>query len=107
GEVGNPIAVGSGGVKGAVENVRCEGADLPLTQVRRQTTTSRACFESLQPHQSLNPVETARQSLRQQVAPHPPRTIVSLARREAGAHLRPQRFTTPAAKLAATVALTA
>jgi hypothetical protein len=47
GEVGNPFAVGSGRFEGAVEHIRSDGGDLPLTQIRRQATPSRTCFESL------------------------------------------------------------
>jgi hypothetical protein len=47
GEVGDPLAVGSGRLEGAVEYVRSDGSDLPLTQIGRQATPSRAGFESL------------------------------------------------------------
>jgi hypothetical protein len=35
-EVSDPFAVWSGGFKGAIENVRSDGARLPLTQIGRQ-----------------------------------------------------------------------
>jgi hypothetical protein len=47
GEVGDPFAVGSGRLEGAVEYVRSDGSDLPLTQIGGQATPSRAGFESL------------------------------------------------------------
>ena len=97
GEVGNPFAIGSRCFKAAIEHIGSDGGGVPLTQIRRQATPSGACFESLQPHQSLDPVQTTRQSLRQQVAPHPPGAVGSVARKEAGANLRTQRFIFPAA----------
>src|SRR5207253_8932404 len=68
-EVSDPFAVWSGGFKGAIENVRSDGARLPLTQIGRQAAPARTCFESLESHQSLDPVQAARQSIRQQVSP--------------------------------------
>jgi len=44
---GDPFAVASGRLEGAVEYVRSDGSDLPLTQIGRQATPSRAGFESL------------------------------------------------------------
>ena len=35
---------------------RSYGGGLPLTRIRRQTPSSRACFEGLQPHQPLDPM---------------------------------------------------
>jgi len=46
-EVGNPFAVGSRCFEAAVEHVGSDGGDLPLTQIRRQSTPSRTGFESL------------------------------------------------------------
>jgi hypothetical protein len=37
-----------------------DGGGLPITQIRRQTPPSRACFEGLQPHQSFDPMQPAR-----------------------------------------------
>src|SRR5450830_1785288 len=46
GEVSDPFAIGSGRFEGAVEHVGSDGGSLPLTQIRRQATPSRACSES-------------------------------------------------------------
>jgi hypothetical protein len=58
-EVRDPFAIGCRRFEAAVEHVRSDGACLPLTQVGRQPTPSRPCFEALQPHQSLDPVQAA------------------------------------------------
>ena len=60
GEVSDPFAVGSGGFKGAIENVWSDGACLPLTRIGRQAAPARTCFEGLGSHQPLDPVQTAR-----------------------------------------------
>jgi hypothetical protein len=60
GEVGDPFAVGSGCLEAAVEHIGSDGGGLPLTHIRRQAPPSRACFEGLQPHQPLDPVQPAR-----------------------------------------------
>ena len=70
---------------------------MPLIQVRRQATPSGAGFEGLQPHQSLDPVQSARHSVRQRVMPHSPDAVGPVAGKEAGANLRTQRFISPAA----------
>lgn len=44
-EVRNPLAVRLRRLKAAVEHVRSDGGGLPLTQIGRQQTTARACFE--------------------------------------------------------------
>src|SRR3954469_6130368 len=46
-EVSNPFAIGSWCFEGAIEHVRSDGGALPLTQIGRQSTPSRAGFESL------------------------------------------------------------
>src|SRR5437773_10778222 len=58
-EVSNPFAIGSRRVEAAVEHVRSDGGRLPLTQIGRQAPPARTCFESLKPHQPLNPMQTA------------------------------------------------
>src|SRR5438093_10197832 len=58
---------------------------------------ARTCFESLQPHQPLNPMQTARQPFRQHVFPHPPGAVGSVARNEAGADLCAKLFIASAA----------
>jgi hypothetical protein len=37
---------------------RSDGGDLPLTQIGRQSTPARTGFESLQSHQSLDPMQS-------------------------------------------------
>ena len=91
-EVSNPFAIGSRGVEGAVEHVRSDGGRLPLTQVGRQAPPARTCFEGLQPHQPLNPMQTARQPFRKQVFPHPSGAVGPVARNEAGADLCAKLF---------------
>ena len=63
---------GGRGREGAIKHVGSDGGDLPLTQIRWQPTPSRTCLESLQPHQPLDTMQTARDAFRQQVAPNPP-----------------------------------
>ena len=48
------------GFEAAIEHVRSEGGRLPLPEIGRQTTPSWTRFESLLPHQPLDPVQTAR-----------------------------------------------
>ncbi len=43
----SPFAAGRGCFKAAVEHFRSDGGGLPLTQIRRQATPSRACFKGL------------------------------------------------------------
>jgi len=66
-----------------VEHVRSDGGDLPLTQIGRQSTPARAGFEGLQSHQSLDSMQTTGDALGQQIAPHPPGVIGSIAAQEA------------------------
>jgi hypothetical protein len=47
----------------------------------------RACFESVQSHRSLDPMQSTRGSIRQQVFPHPPCAIGSIAAEEARSNL--------------------
>src|SRR5262249_23920525 len=70
---------------------------LPLTQIRRQAAPARTCFEGLYRHQSLDPVQTTRQSLRQQVSPHAPGAVGPITCRKACAHLRTELFIASAA----------
>ena len=86
GEVGNPFAIGGRRLEAAIEHVRSDGAALSLTQIRWQTTPSRTGLESLLPHQSLDPVQAARQPFGQQVVPHPPGAVGPITRQEAGAN---------------------
>ena len=97
-EVGDPFAVGSGRFEAAVEDVGSDGGDLPLTQIGRQSPPARTGFESLQPHQSLDPMQSARHTLRQHVVPHPPGAIGSIARKETRANLRTHLFVAAAAE---------
>lgn len=99
-EVGNPFAIGSLRFEAAIEHVRSNRGDLPLTQIRWQATSSGACFESLQPHQSLDPVQAARQTFRQQVMPYPPGAIGPIARKKAGADPRAEFLLAAAASTA-------
>src|SRR3954452_777034 len=46
-EVGNPFAIWCMRFEAAIEHIRSDGADLPLTQVGWQSTPSRTRFESL------------------------------------------------------------
>src|SRR6202043_3700875 len=87
-EVSNPFAIGSGRFEATVEHIRSDGGGLPLTQFRRQATPSRTCFESLEPHQSLDPMQAARHPFRQHVVPNAPGAVRPIARKEAGANLR-------------------
>ena len=95
GKVGNPFAVGSGCFEGAVEHIGSDGGGLPLTQIRRQTPPSRACFEGLQPHQSFDPMQPARYPFGEQVVPHAPGAIGPVARKEAATDLRAEILVAP------------
>ena len=63
GEVSDPFAVGSGRFEAAIEHVGSDAGRLPLTQIRRQAAASWTRFQGLQPHQSLDPVQAARQPI--------------------------------------------
>lgn len=82
-EVCNPAAVGSWSIEAAVEHVGCDGARLPFPQIGRQATPSWAHPQSLKPHQSLDPMQSARHAIGKHVVPHPPCAIGSVARDEA------------------------
>jgi hypothetical protein len=47
GEVGDSFSIGRRRLEAAVEDVRSDGASLPLTQIRRQATPSWARFKRL------------------------------------------------------------
>ena len=97
GEVRDPFAVGCRRFEAAVEHVRSDGARLPLTQVGRQTTPARPCFEGLQPHQSLDPVQSAQHAFGGKVVPHPPGAVGPVAAKEARANLGAELFIAAAA----------
>jgi hypothetical protein len=97
GEVSDPFAVGSGRFEAPIEHVGSDGGDLPLPQIGRQSTPSRARFKGLQPHQSFDPVQPARYPFGEQVVPHPPGAIGPIAAQEARANLRSKLFIASAA----------
>ncbi len=99
-KVCNPFAVGSRRFEGAVEHVRSNGARLPLTQIGRQATPSRTRPQSLKPHQSLDPMQSARHAVNEHIVPHAPGAVGSIARKEACPHLRGQLFIAPGARAA-------
>src|SRR6266851_5042803 len=99
-EVSDPFAVGSGRIEAAVEHVGSDGGDLPLTQIRRQSTPSRACFKGLLPHQSFDPVQPARHSFGEQIMPDTPGPVGPIAREEAGTNLRTDILIAPASPTA-------
>ena len=92
GEVCDPSTVGRGSSEGAIEHVRSDGGGLPLTDVRRQPTPARACFKPVLSHQSLDPMQPAVHAVRQQVVPHAPGAIGSVAADEARPHLGRERL---------------
>src|SRR5207245_2485228 len=100
GKVSNPFAVGSGRCEGAIEHIGSDGGDLPLTQIGRQATPARTSFESLYSHQTLNPMQPTRHSLRQHVVPHPPGAIGPVAGEKAGTNPSAQLFIAPTAPTA-------
>lgn len=93
GEVSNPFLVRSCGCKLTIENVRWHDCDLAITIVLRHTTPARPCTQGLQSHQTLDPVQTAIDTLGQQITPDPPRSIGPIACHEACHHL-PARWWT-------------
>src|ERR1700729_1793789 len=97
GEVRDPFAVWSSRLEAAVEHVRSDGGSLPLTLIGRHATPSRTCSESLQSHQSLDPMQSTRHPFCQHVVPHTPGTVRPIARKEAGSNLRAQLFVASAA----------
>ena len=52
-EVGDPFAIGSRRLEAALEHVRSDGGDLPLTQIVRQSTPSRTGFEGSRINRSI------------------------------------------------------
>jgi hypothetical protein len=96
-EVSDPFAVGRGRFEAAVEHVGSDGGGLPLTQIGRQPTPSRARSQSLVPHQPLDPMQSTRHTLGKQVVPHAPGAIGPVAGEEAAANLCAQLFVAPAA----------
>ena len=64
---------------------------------RRQTPAPGPCSQSLLTHQPLDPVKTARHTVRKHVVPHTPRPVGPVARKEACSHLRGQLFIAPGA----------
>ena len=100
GEVGDPFAVGCRRFEAAVEHIRSDGARLPIAQIRRQTTPSWPCFEGLQPHQSLDPVQPAEHAFGCKVLPYPPGAVGSVAAKKARANLGTKLFIATAAPTA-------
>src|ERR1700716_4424833 len=78
----------------------CDGGDLPLTQIRRQSTPARARFKSLLPHQSFDPVQAAPHPFGEQIVPDTPGPVGSIARQKAGTNLRANVLIAPAASTA-------
>src|SRR6202022_434797 len=66
-------------------------------QIERQSTPSRTGFESLQSHQTFDPMQSTRHAFCQHIVPHPPAAIGSIAGEEAGTNLRAQLLIAPAA----------
>jgi hypothetical protein len=97
GEVGDPFAVGRRSFEAAIQHVGSDGVRLPLTQIGRQTTPSRTRFESLQPHQSLDPTQPAIDPVFDYVAPYAPGAVSPVAAEEACTNLRAQFFVVAAA----------
>jgi hypothetical protein len=96
-EVSDPFAVGSGRFEAAIEHVRSDGGDLPLTQSGRQSTPSRTRFKGLLPHQSFDPVQTTPHPFGEQIVPDTPGPVGSIARQKAGTNLRANVLIAPAA----------
>src|ERR1051326_4877099 len=51
-----------------------------LIDARRQPTPARACFQGLQTHQSLDPMQSARHAFGRKITPYPPGAVGSIAR---------------------------
>jgi hypothetical protein len=92
GEVCDPFAIGRRRHEGAVEHVGSDGGDLPLTQIGRQSTPARTGFESLQSHQSLDPMQAACNAFRKEIVPDPPGSVRPIAADEARANLGAELF---------------
>jgi hypothetical protein len=58
-EARNPFAMSSRRFEGAIEHVWNDGGRLTLAQMARRAMPSRTSFERLQPHQLLDPMQTA------------------------------------------------
>jgi hypothetical protein len=80
------------------------GGDLPLTQIKRQSTPARSGFKSLQPHQSLDAMQPAWDAFRQQIVPNPPSSIGPIAGKETHPNLRAKLFICGAADCAVAAA---
>ena len=91
--------------EGAVEHIRIDGSIQPLTQIGRPTGAVAGESQGLRAHQQLDAMQAARDALRLSGYSQQDLNAVALQ-----LNTRPRKtlgFTTPAAKLAATVALTA
>jgi len=97
GEVRDPFAVGSGSFEAAIEHIGSDGGDLPLTQIRRQSTPARARFKGLLPHQSFDPMQATPYPFGEQIVPNTPGPVGSIARQKAGTNLRANVLIAPAA----------
>src|SRR6202020_1866299 len=73
---------------------------MPLTQVGRQSTPARSGFESLQSHQSLDPMQAAAEAFGQQISPNSSCSIGSITADEARPNLGAELFVTAAAPAA-------
>ena len=87
------LGAGAWKVRWALES---DGGDLPLTQIGRQSTPSRTGSESLQPHQTLDPMQSTRYPFGKKVVPHPPGAIGSIAGQKAAEPSRPDPVATAA-----------
>ncbi len=92
GEVCNPFAIGRRRHEGAVEHVGSDGGDLPLTQIGRQSTSARTGFETLQSHQSFNPMQAAWNAFLEEIVPDTPGSVGPITADEARPNLGAELF---------------
>ena len=87
GEVGDPLLVRPLGCKLPVQKVRRHVRNLAIAFVLRQTPAPWPCPQGLQAHQPLDPMQTAFDTVCQQVSPDTPCAVGSVAGKEACRHL--------------------
>ena len=85
-EVGDPFAVGQGGVERSIENIRRDRVRRAHPGVRGHPSPSGAGAQRGVAHQSLNAMETTREPLHQHIVPDPPGSVGAIAGEEAGSH---------------------
>ena len=94
GEVGHPFAVGRRRLEAAAEHVRRDRPRRSVSQIDRQPPSSRTRSQPALTHQALDRVQTTFYPGSQQVVPHAPSAVGSIAVRKARSNLCAQHLVT-------------